>query len=132
MNRLLLCLSLLLAGGCARSVLPSKRIIMESQVSDLRALVITHLPLGTPLAEVEGIFQEKFRRKVVVLDAVPEGIPGRRRFTAPEAKGDICLASELAMVWTGLGQTRTTSAYLLFDAAGRLKDVSVQRWNDSL
>jgi hypothetical protein len=132
MTRVVILTLVCLLIGCSRSVLPSERALLELEDAKLRDMVLHHAPLGTPRQAVEQTFSRSFRRKYLVVDYESAELISKRGFSVPVAAGDYYLRSDVASKISGLGTCRVVTVYLLFDSAGRLKDVAVAKWTDSI
>ncbi len=131
MRALILSLVCLLV-GCSRSVLPSERALLELEHAKLRDIVLHHAPLGTPRQAVEQTFSRSFRRRYTVVDYDSAELIAKRGFSVPVVAGDYYLRSDVASKMSGIGTCRVATVYLLFDSTGRLKDVAVSKWTDSI
>jgi hypothetical protein len=132
MTRVLILSLVCLLVGCSRSVLPSERALLELEDAKLRDIVLHHAPLGTPRQAVEQTFSRSFRRQYTVVDHESAELMAKRGFSVPVVAGDYYVRSDVAHKMSGIGTCRVATVFLLFDSAGRLKDVAVSKWTDSI
>ena len=132
MMRVLILSLVCLLIGCSSGVLPSERALLELEDAKLRGMVLQHAPLGTPRQAVEQTFGRSFRKKYAIVDYESADLISKRGFSVPVVAGDYYLRSDVASKMSGLGTCRVATVYLLFDSAGRLKDVAVSKWTDSI
>lgn len=118
--------------GCGGGVLPSERALLELEDAKLRDMVLRYAPLGTPRKAVEQTLSQNFRKKYTVVDYESSELVSERGFSVPVVAGDYYLRSDVASKMSGIGTCRVATVFLLFDSAGRLKDVAVNKWTDSI
>lgn len=132
MTRVLILSLVCLLIGCSRSVLPSERALLQLEDAKLREMVLEHAPVGTGRQAIEQTFSRSFRKKYTVVDYESAELVSKRGFTVPVVTGDYYLRSDVASKIMGLGTCRVVTVFLLFDSEGRLKDVAVSKWTDSI
>ncbi len=118
--------------GCSGGVLPSERALLELEDAKLRDMVLQHAPLGMARKAVEQTFSQSFRKKYTVVDYESAELVSKRGFSVPVVAGDYYLRSDVASKMSGIGTCQVVTVFLLFDSAGRLKDVAVSKWTDSI
>lgn len=120
--------------GCRGSVLPPERVLLTLEDAQLRDLVLAHIPLGTSRQAAEQTFKQSFRKNYVVIDYESAALISQRGFSMPVRVGDYYLRSDLAskIRISDFGTCDVVTVYLLFDSTGRLKDVAVRQWIDSM
>ncbi len=118
--------------GCSGGLLPSERALLGLEDAKLRDMVLHYSPLGTPRKAVEQTFSQSFRKKYTVVDYESADLVSKRGFSVPVVTGDYYLRSDVASKMSGLVTCRVATVYLLFDSTGRLKDVAVSKWTDSM
>ena len=113
-----------------QGVLPTQRAMVQMSPSDLRSLVLQVTPIGTGRTDVESALKKSFCREWKVVDYESVGAMSQRDFKVEVSDGDYYFRSDFAVFGPFL--PRVVSTNFLFDRTGKLKDVLVDVWDETL
>jgi hypothetical protein len=118
--------------GCGRSVLPPERTLVATSEAALRALVLSHAPIGMTQKDVEKVLATSLRRGWRVVHYESRELISKRGFSVPVVSGDYYLKSDIAMVRRDIWSSDVVTVYFLFGSSGQLKDIAIMKWTDSI
>jgi len=118
--------------GCDRTALPPDHVMMNWSEANLRGMVLSNAPIGMNQDDLEKVLTGSFRRNWRVINCDSTELISHRGFSVPVSTGDYYLMSNFAMVRHGLFASDVITVYFLFGRTHQLKDVSIEKWTDSI
>lgn len=113
-----------------RLYLPSRKAILNMEPPELRDIILKTTPVRMDRAEVEHALNWKFRRWWKLISWASVESISQRHFNILVEDGDYYLCSDFAISWHLLPDIVTVR--FLFDRTDKLKDVSVQKWCETI